>query len=315
MRKFMKGCGITAIIMLVTGLILTGVVTIIKGRSYLNNFFFSMADGRFDSWMNWLEDADWETGEYAFEGYDIDEYSMYNETYNIDYADFSYEFDISSANKLDMNLAGCSFDIYDSDDDTFWIESSGSIKMQAYQENGTVYIKGTNSHNNLEDFGDSMVTLYIPEGLHFDEANIEMGAGRMYVGSLNADKMVLNVGAGQIEGDGITADTISVKVGAGSVDLYDLTARTINGKVDMGRLYVEGAVNGDINCESAMGNVMLELDGSEKDYNYDVKCSAGSVYIDGESFSGVDYSKKIDNGADKKITLHTSLGGIDVSFY
>lgn len=313
MRKFMKGCGITAIVMLVLGLILTGMVTLIKGRTYLNDFIYRMSNGRFDLLMDRIEN--WDDSEYAFEGYDIEDYSIYNETHAVNYADYRYEFDPASAGKLDMNLAGCSFEIYSSGDGSFYVESLGGIKLQAYQEDGTVYIKGTNSHNSLDDFEDTQVTLYVPEDMHFEEARVEMGAGNMYVESLNADKLSLNVGAGQIEGNGMAVDTLSAKVGAGSINLYELTARTIEAKVDLGHLYVGGAVSGDVNCESSMGSVDLELEGSSRDFNYDVKCASGNVELDGENFSGVDYNKKVDNGADKKMTLTTSLGSIMVYFY
>ena len=63
-------------------------------------------------------------------------------------------------------------------------------------------------------------------------------------------------------------------------------------------------------CLRGMGVVSLDLDNDPDSVNYLLKCGAGVISIDDDSYSGFSSEKRIDNGASELFTLSCGMGQI-----
>lgn len=146
---------------------------------------------------------------------------------------------------------------------------------------------------------DRTVMVYYPEGeaLPFLKLDISVDAGVVTMGDLEVDELDVSVGAGVFEGNGeITAREASFEVGAGSIRVDGLTANEIDG-------------------ECGMGEMILTVNGSEEEWNYQVEVGAGQVTIGNESYSVLAGEKNLTNpGAMKKMDLECGMGSIEVDF-
>lgn len=319
MKKFMKGCAIAALIFLVLGIGLAVAAGTVKGRATIARVVENVTGGRvsmnFDGLFHWgMQVRDDITGSLPELDYDIDDATSFNshyEVYNGDVEKFCLG---SSVENLKIEAGGCLFNVEASGDDSFYVEASDCGKFQAYLENGTLYIRTTTSSRSWSKLTGSKVKLYVPEGCHFQEADIDLGAGEMEFADLKAEQILLGVGAGRISANGLQAETLKMEIGAGEIELQDITAKGMEAEVGMGNLQVSGSMEGDVDVSCAMGNVELEFAGSQQDFNYQLAGAMGNIDLGQESYSGLGVSKEFDNGAAKSIKVECSAGNITIRF-
>ena len=72
------------------------------------------------------------------------------------------------------------------------------------------------------------------------------------------------------------------------------------------------AENADIDC--GVGNVSVELNGYQKDYDYEVDCGIGQVVIGSNSYNGLGRKQEINNGAGRRIDIDCGLGRVEITF-
>ena len=64
-----------------------------------------------------------------------------------------------------------------------------------------------------------------------------------------------------------------------------------------------------------IGNMTLDLNGEEKEYNYKLSCGLGSIEVDGETYTNISGDKEVQNeGAKKNMELDCGMGSIEVDF-
>ena len=82
------------------------------------------------------------------------------------------------------------------------------------------------------------------------------------------------------------------------------------GNVDLDNLNVQ-----NLEADCGIGNIDLDINGKESDYDYEISCSAGEIDIGDSSYSGIGHEKKISNpGASGKMDLDCGVGNITVDF-
>lgn len=319
MKKFMKGCAIAALIFLVLGIGLAVAAGTVRGRSTITKVVETVTGGRvslnFDGLFSWgMQVRDDLTDSLPELDYDIDDATSFNSSYEVYTGDVEKTCLGSSVENLKIEAGGCLFNVQFSGDDSFYVEASDCGKFQAYLENGTLYIRTTTSSRSWSKLTSSKVKLYVPEGCHFQEADIDLGAGEMEFEALNAERILLGVGAGRISANGLQAETLKMEIGAGQIDMKDINATEIEAEVGMGNLLVSGSIAGDVDVSCAMGNVEMELAGSQQDFNYQLTGAMGNIDLGAESYSGLGMSKHFDNGASKNIKVECSAGNITIRF-
>ena len=312
MRKFMKGCAIAALIFLVLGIGLAVAAGTVRGRTTISRVVETVTGGRvildFDGLFHWgvqvKDDLTDSLADLPELDYDIDDATSFNSSYEV----------YSNMENLKIEAGGCLFNVQLSGDDSFYVEASDCGKFQAYQENGTLYIRTTTSSRTWGSWKGSKVNLYVPQGCHFKEADIDLGAGEMEFEALSAERIFLGVGAGRITANGLQAEVLKMEIGAGQIDMKDIAVKGMEAEIGMGNLLLSGSIEGDVDVNCAMGNVEMELSGSQQDYNYQLEGAMGNIDLGSESYSGFGVSKQIDNGAAKNIKIECAAGNAAIRY-
>lgn len=159
------------------------------------------------------------------------------------------------------------------------------------------------------------VTIAIPEGKIFDEADLNANAGAVdIVHKISAEKIHIELDAGQLTAERLSAsEELSVNIGAGKFEVSDFSAQSLSVDCGIGSASLTGSLLQDADIECGMGEILLNLQGRESDYNYDVDCDLGSVYLNGNEYRSISLEKEIDNDAERDINLKCGMGNIDVT--
>lgn len=138
-------------------------------------------------------------------------------------------------------------------------------------------------------------TLYLPENSGFHNISLDVDAGTCDIeASLKCEYLLADADAGSVNVKNIQADTVELDCDAGKIEL--------TGQVEKGGI-----------AQVDAGKISLEISGAdEKDYNYDIDVSAGSLSVNDHSFNGIEERRYIDNNADKEWLFDCEAGKIDV---
>lgn len=322
MKKFMKSCAIAALVLLILGMVMASVAGSIKGRTTINDVVEAVTGGRvhvnLEPFENWgitasavgeqMQDA---MDNVSYEIGDSTSFDKNREILRGDIEKYSLGSDISG---LCIEVGGCTFETEASPDDNFYIEAKRAGKFQAYVEDGKLYVIETTTSWSLNDKGNCKITFYIPADYRFDSVDLELGAGILKLDELNAAEASLAVGAGQIVLKQVSAEQLELSVGAGQIEVKNMAVGELDAEVGMGELTAEGAVGSSADIDCSMGNVEVKLDGSVKDFNYEIEGAMGNIDIGRESYSGFSQSRSIDNDAEKTIQVNSSMGNITLRF-
>lgn len=215
--------------------------------------------------------------------------------------------------KLDFNIAECEFKVMQSADNKCYIEAEKVGKLQYYIENATLYIRTMKtSIISLDELQGAKIVLYIPAEVEYETANLELGAGELRLMPLTMGELKINVGAGACYAEQLISNKIDANVGMGEVKVADMQVNELKAEVGMGNAEFNGVLNGNASMKCAMGNITAHFAGNEKDFNYKVDASLGTVNINGQKSSGANDKKAIDNGAAKTIEVECSLGNLEI---
>lgn len=319
MKKFMKGCGIAALIFLMLGLALAIAAGTVRGRTTIARVVETVTGGRvsvnFDNLFSWgIQLGDNISDSLPDTGYSIDDAASFDSRYDIMSGDVEKFCLGEGVEVLKIEAGGCLFNTQASGDNSFYVKASDSGKFQAYLENGILYIRTTTSSRAWNNWNSCKVTLYVPEGYHYRDADIELGAGELQFESLDADRISMGVGAGQIIVNGLKADTLEMEIGMGQIDIKGVNVKDLKAEIGMGSLMVAGNIDGNVDANCSMGNLNLMITGSRQDFNYTLDGALGNIDLGSESYSGLGVSKRIDNGAQKNMEITCAAGNITIEF-
>lgn len=329
MKKFTKGCLMTALVLFLVGLILSVVCGLLGGFRQLNKMGIS------DWPVSYYRNAagDWVLGRIrAPEGIlDLEELEGKKEQLSLT---------ADTLGSLEIDVEACDVVVWESEDANAWIFVDGnhSYRPRYSIENdggkSRLLIENEVEHYYWRNAPNDTVYLWLPKGCAFEECDIDMGAG--YMGSifLKAKEMKVNVGAGLLETDGFEGEEVSLTVGAGELIADRITAGTANlevgaghmavgevsvsGEMDLelsaGMAEVAGAITGDLDLECDMGEVVMRLTGSEEDHSYNVECGMGTVTVGSYDHGGFAAEQSWNSGKNSTFTINCNMGNVTVTF-
>lgn len=348
MKKFTKVCLIASLILILIGGSICAVGAVAGGWRLVNNIgqhgrWWNVIDriayaynwDHYDDWHYWNDWDDWREAsedinreisqEIHSELSGLEEeirteidnelkasgMSSYykSQAANKEYTDTGIE--KSDITEIEVNIGGAALYINESDSDTFGIRKEGTGEYNIYASQGRIYLEG-NKKNHVRS--NEKVYLSIPKDMTFNYIELNVGGGYLGASSLSADEMELTAGAGLIEVEQIESRDLSVDVGAGKVTLENVIAADMDISVGMGHAYVEGTITEELDAECGMGAMVIKLHGEEKDFNYDLECTAGSIQVGNKAYGALANDKYINNNAAKECSLQCSMGSIQVSF-
>ena len=186
MRKFMKGCAITALIFILLGLILGVSGSLGNGSTHFSpgEILSAVTLGRIseekvDDWSDGVTEQIRENmGDVH---YDLEDKVDYDSDYEVKSGKIELYVlgdDSQGITDLQVQAGGCVMKIRVSEDNCFRVEADGMRKFQGYVEGGTIEIRGTSkaSSNSEGNLGGS-ICLYVPEGYYFENTSLDLGAG------------------------------------------------------------------------------------------------------------------------------------------
>lgn len=291
-----------------------------------------------DDWDDWDDyDDDWDDYDDDWDDYDDDWDDLHNierhNRENMTQAEREVEFNRNreilqgdykndnvasrdSISNLDIELGGALFKIAAWDGDTFKIEGKNMEQFQCYVDGQKLAVKGKKMDwGSNVNVSERSLTLYIPSGKQFREVDIDLGAGRVEADSLVADEMDISVGAGEIQVGSLLAIKADIQVGAGECIIEKGTFTEADMEVSMGSIHMKsGSITGNLDGKCAMGNITLQLAGSETDHNYEVACSAGEVKVGSTTWNGLGYKQHINHGATSTFELECAMGNIVIAY-
>ncbi len=241
---------------------------------------------------------------------DIHDEDFFDDDQEIFKDDVDKKVETKGLRSLNIDIGAGKIDINDTNDEDISIHTEDMRKVQIYRNDDTLYVKGLRS--NVSDGGTIHISL--PKDLTFDKVDISAGASDFDAETLRTKEIDMDLGAGRIVISDLFADEMNIKVGAGSTTIKNADVKNAEVNVGMGRFALKGAITGDLNAECSMGELVLSLEGSEDDHNYDLECAVGNLRVGGINFAGVSSERDIDNGADSNFNLECSMGSLEVTF-
>ena len=195
-----------------------------------------------------------------------------------------YLFD--GVSKLDLSIRTGELYLKEYNGNEIKVEVSGKDreKVRVGQEGETLVLESIGRVQDRE------ITVSYPKKTEFEDVSLEVAAGTINLDDdFYAKKLKVSVAAGEFLNDGaVTAEKADISVGTGNVDLDNLNVQNLE-------------------ADCGIGNIDLDINGKESDYDYEISCSAGEIDIGHE--------KKISNpGASGKMDLDCGVGNITVDF-
>lgn len=317
MKKFTKGCLITALVLFIFGCAFYGICGFMGGFRQLkernimrSNGVFSIGipgfEWGFDGQLFTFWDDDWDD-------WGADMSSAVNLVEIEENAKTAYA--ASDMKGIEIELGGCNLVIVESPDEFIWVENRSNVKTVKYgMKNGIFKLYNGKSFRFWNNMPRGSVYLYLPKGMVLSTIDIEMGAGNLESIALAADDIDLEAGAGSFEIEGLSGNEADIVTGAGSITVGKADIRELNMEAAAGAIEVTGSVSGNVDIDCAAGSIDLILDAEEADFDYEIECSVGGVTINGNEYTGLATERSVDNGAMKEMNIECAAGSVVVEF-
>lgn len=283
MKKFMKGAAITGGIFFLIGLVV--LLIGIGGGGIKDMREKSMAE--LERVMEKFENIEFIDGiNITFEGTNIFDENIES------YTDGTYVFEDCMASDLEILVGAGDLKIKYHNEENVTLEVSDEDKMQCYVEGDTLKIRG----GLITGTGSSSTMIvYLPENKNFNNVAIDVGAGNIEIDKLTGSDTDINVAMGQVVISEMETDSLNIEVGMGNAE-------------------VKGNINYEAIVDCGMGQVVMELEGEGKDFNYNLDCGLGSLSVEGVYHIAGIGDSYINNDASMEMDLSVGMGTVMVSF-
>ena len=283
MKKFMKGAAITGGIFFLIGLVV--MLIGIGGGGIKDMREKSMAE--LERVMEKFENIEFIDGiNITFEGTNIFDENIES------YTDGTYVFEDCMASDLEILVGAGDLKIKYHNEENVTLEVSDEDKMQCYVEGDTLKIRG----GLITGTGSSSTMIvYLPENKNFNNVAIDVGAGNIEIDKLTGSDTDINVAMGQVVISEMETDSLNIEVGMGNAE-------------------VKGNINYEAIVDCGMGQVVMELEGEGKDFNYNLDCGLGSLSVEGVYHIAGIGDSYVNNDASMEMDLSVGMGTVTVSF-
>lgn len=206
---------------------------------------------------------------------------------------------------MDLDISLGSGDVTISTDDVNDVQISGTSTIKYEEKNNTIYISGKS--------GDLSVVL--PKGLAFDNANINVGAAELDIEMLICNKLRLEVGTGEADIEALKVDDNAIlRIGAGELTIESASISSADVDLGLGNFDFNGIIPGDLKLVCGMGNASLNLEDSKENHKIKTTCGFGNINIDGSNNISIGSSQTIDGADNSKYDVECGMGNVDLYF-
>lgn len=207
---------------------------------------------------------------------------------------------------LEVDIGAAEFRIEKGE--AFSVESN--LKNLTFRQTGNRLILREKSFGN-KNYNGAFLTICIPEGTVFSEINITTGAGKFTAESLSAEKVDLELGAGEVNiGELNATREADIEGGAGQITIGGGRLSDLQIDMGIGELRLTSEIVGEGEFNLGVGEVRITLIGSRDDYTVELNKGIGSIDFDGESISS---GRTMGNGRND-VEINGGIGSITVVF-
>lgn len=207
---------------------------------------------------------------------------------------------------LDVQINAADFKIKHGD--AFWVESNLKY-LSVSEKDGVLTI--TDEAKSSSNYSNPVLTLYVPNGIVFDDVDITTGAAKLTADALFTGSLKLNLGAGDVRFESLhVSSSADIKGGTGQITVVSGTINDLSLEMGMGELNLTAAVFGESNLKFGVGESNLMLIGSKDDYKVDVEKGLGIISVDGKNVSDFGSSGNGEN----HIHIEGGVGTVHIVF-
>lgn len=333
MKKFTKGCLITALVLFIFGCAFYGICGFMGGFQQLEAWRghpfrlwgheMRLAYSGYGFWYITDDDSQWEITDLMDGANSIGADEKEQTTYSA-----------SDIRNIEIECGGNNLVIQESPDDYIWIARDSEARSVKYKaQNGTFRLYSEKSFRwwNARPWG--TIYLYLPKGMSLDSFDLEIGAGALNSIALEAKEIDVEVDAGTAVIESLTGNEVDLVVNAGGLEINDVTAVDLSAETGAGSLVIQnfstedasfhasagsldlgGKIGRNADMECGAGSIHLTLQGAETDYDYDLECSMGEININENTYSGLSSERTIRNDGRGVLDIECSVGSIEVEF-
>ncbi len=132
--------------------------------------------------------------------------------------------------------------------------------------------------------GKGELLIKIPAKSELNNININNGVGSIKLNNISAEFLKINSGTSSVTIQGLNVTDCNIAGGTGSINLYDISTDKIEIESGTGSVLVNGDIKKKIDINTGTGSVQLELEGKEKDYNYNIEAGLGRIEINQNTY-------------------------------
>ena len=212
----------------------------------------------------------------------------------------------SDIHSLDIQINAADFKIEHGYE--FSVESNLKYLSVSEKDGVLTIIDEAKSSSN---YSNPVLTLYVPNGIVFDDVDITTGAAKLTADALSASLLELKLGAGDVRFESLNASSnANIKGGAGQITIASGTLNDLTLEMGVGELNLTAAVLGDSNLKFGVGESNLTLIGGKDDYKVDVEKGLGSISVDGKDVSDFGSS----GNGQSHIHIEGGVGAVHIIF-
>lgn len=209
--------------------------------------------------------------------------------------------------ELDIDIGGCALNIKRGNE--FKVESNNT-DLNLTERESTLRISEESS--SWRRFSESTtLDIYIPDSVNLYLAELNTGAGKVYIERLFAKNLKLDFGAGSVTIDELTAtDSAIITGGAGKITVSGGSLAELDFDMGVGALNLTSRLSGDCELDMGVGNSDITLIGKSDDYKIKIDKGLGSVRVDGVKVS----DNAVCGSGNNNIDIDGGVGNIKVDF-
>ncbi len=198
-----------------------------------------------------------------------------------------YEFD-TDTDRIDIDLSAANLTVRFAKNDKVTVKSylRGLTVKESF---GKLKIKDNNTRFSSDQIN-SWVEITIPEGMILRELDLDLGAGKTLLSSINAEVVDIDGGAGEL------------LIRRCNIADFDLD-------MGVGKLDFQGRITDKADISLGVGESEFIFLGDRDDYRITVDRGIGSISVEGEDFKG----GTVGNG-DIRVDIDGGVGRINVRF-
>lgn len=180
--------------------------------------------------------------------------------------------------------------------------------IRAFLRHGTLKIQES---GHIADLDSSTVTVYIPQTLVFEDAELSAGAGKLQIDGLSCRQLELELGAGLVEIFDLNAlHSAEISGGAGKIILHNGSLNRLDLDLGVGEAEITTALSGECEISAGVGNLNLRILGNPQDFSIHAQPGLGSLEVDGIAVTGRD---TIGTGPNR-LEIEGGIGTVRVNF-